>query len=288
MNNNILYIINQTSYNPSNYQKIINFFVKNFSSNSNSKIYLINHPILNEIIFVVKYELPVKFGNQTIDVSLLIYFPSIFPLDIEFYLENKKHLCVNYNYSNDVINRENLKLNLDFFCNWDSDKLNFSEIIKTLQLNFNTVFPAFKSMNSNEYLNYKGCCILNNVYQEVYLGNNNNHQLNIDINNNYVSNRNNNNGNNINRNNNVIQFRNPKINQKKRMNQNDIDKLGTELYNINNKYSTKNCRICLEDFKKDDVLRRLSCFHIFHKNCIDPWLKENGMCPIDKFNIELI
>ena len=168
MNNNIFYIINQTSYNPSYYQTILNFFIKNFSTNSKTKIYLINRPILNERIFVVKYELPVKFNKQTFDVSLLIYFPSSFPLDIEFYLENKINLAINNNYSNEVINRNNLRLNLDFFCNWDSNKLNFSEIIGNLQCNFDASFPVFRSMNSNE--EHEGCCILNNIIQEIFLG----------------------------------------------------------------------------------------------------------------------
>jgi hypothetical protein len=78
-----------------------------------------------------------------------------------------------------------------------------------------------------------------------------------------------------------------RINQKKRMTQNEIDQLGIEIYNINNNYSTKNCRICLVEFKNGNKLRRLPCLHIFHKKCIDHWLKDNGKCPIDNVNVEL-
>ena len=220
MNNNIFSIINQTTYNKLNYQKIIKFFLENFSSNSNSKIYLIERPILNEKIFVVRYELPVKFKNQTINVSLLIYFPSNFPFDIEFYLENRFNIAINNNYSNEVINRNTLRINLDFFCNWDKDKLNFSEIINTLQYNFNDSFPVFRSNISIE--NPGGCCNLNNIIQEIHLRNNqinnvilknennnnninsNNNKSNLNFNNNLINNYDNNNINhNINKNNNI-------------------------------------------------------------------------------------
>jgi len=41
------------------------------------------------------------------------------------------------------------------------------------------------------------------------------------------------------------------------------------------------CSICLEPFKNGDEIRRLPCFHIFHKNEIDRWLTTgNDKCPI--------
>jgi len=42
----------------------------------------------------------------------------------------------------------------------------------------------------------------------------------------------------------------------------------------------KNCTICLDDFKKDIMLRRLLCLHVFHQECIDEWLKKSKKCPI--------
>ena len=50
-------------------------------------------------------------------------------------------------------------------------------------------------------------------------------------------------------------------------------------------YSINECTFCLQEFRNGDVLRRLTCFHIFHKNCIDRWLRSNGFCPIDKVNV---
>ena len=45
----------------------------------------------------------------------------------------------------------------------------------------------------------------------------------------------------------------------------------------------KNCSICLNDFKLDDILIRFSCKeHIFHKNCIFTWLEKSDICPLCK------
>ncbi|KAK4371347.1 hypothetical protein RND71_010822 [Anisodus tanguticus] len=41
------------------------------------------------------------------------------------------------------------------------------------------------------------------------------------------------------------------------------------------------CSICLADYKDNDMLKLLSnCGHIFHVNCIDPWLRLHSTCPI--------
>ena len=45
------------------------------------------------------------------------------------------------------------------------------------------------------------------------------------------------------------------------------------------------CCICLEDFKEDDVVRRLPCLHIFHKDEIDKWLLRNHHCPLCQTSI---
>ncbi|KAG8390816.1 hypothetical protein BUALT_Bualt01G0122900 [Buddleja alternifolia] len=44
------------------------------------------------------------------------------------------------------------------------------------------------------------------------------------------------------------------------------------------------CSICLADYKDTDLLRLLpDCGHIFHLNCIDPWLILHPTCPICRF-----
>ncbi|EHA8586750.1 RING-H2 finger protein ATL70-like [Cocos nucifera] len=41
------------------------------------------------------------------------------------------------------------------------------------------------------------------------------------------------------------------------------------------------CTICLADYKDTDMLRGLpDCSHMFHVNCIDPWLRLHPTCPV--------
>ncbi|ESN98896.1 hypothetical protein HELRODRAFT_162362 [Helobdella robusta] len=47
----------------------------------------------------------------------------------------------------------------------------------------------------------------------------------------------------------------------------------------------KHCIICYEDYKKDDLIRLLPCFHIFHKRCVDRWLILKKTCPLCLFHV---
>lgn len=48
-----------------------------------------------------------------------------------------------------------------------------------------------------------------------------------------------------------------------------------------------NCAVCLCCFSHGELIRRLSCLHIFHRECIDPWLREKSVCPLCKLQINL-
>ena len=39
--------------------------------------------------------------------------------------------------------------------------------------------------------------------------------------------------------------------------------------------SLARCSVCLCDLEQGDSCRRLPCLHMFHKDCIDDWLKRN-------------
>ncbi|XP_058845548.1 E3 ubiquitin-protein ligase RNF128-like isoform X1 [Acipenser ruthenus] len=45
------------------------------------------------------------------------------------------------------------------------------------------------------------------------------------------------------------------------------------------------CAVCIEVYKLNDVVRILTCNHLFHKTCIDPWLLEHRTCPMCKCDI---
>ncbi|KAG0378150.1 hypothetical protein BGX24_004615 [Mortierella sp. AD032] len=39
------------------------------------------------------------------------------------------------------------------------------------------------------------------------------------------------------------------------------------------------CSVCKDEFTKEDNLLQLPCKHMFHEDCIKPWLKVSGTCP---------
>lgn len=43
------------------------------------------------------------------------------------------------------------------------------------------------------------------------------------------------------------------------------------------------CSVCLEQVNAGEHVRTLPCLHQFHVNCIDPWLRQQGTCPVCKF-----
>ena len=58
----------------------------------------------------------------------------------------------------------------------------------------------------------------------------------------------------------------------------NLEKLGEEY--------TKKCVICMENYKENDEVETLPCFHIFHKDCIEEWFNNNNNnCPICKNDI---
>lgn len=67
----------------------------------------------------------------------------------------------------------------------------------------------------------------------------------------------------------------------------EINKIPEEIVQNNINYESKFCSICLNNFKKGDLIKRLNCLHIFHKYCITLWLKKKNVCPIDKHVVDV-
>ncbi|ANB12203.1 hypothetical protein AWJ20_447 [Sugiyamaella lignohabitans] len=45
------------------------------------------------------------------------------------------------------------------------------------------------------------------------------------------------------------------------------------------------CAICIDSMSDEEMVRRLSCGHIFHPDCVDPWLTtRRAYCPLCKFD----
>lgn len=47
------------------------------------------------------------------------------------------------------------------------------------------------------------------------------------------------------------------------------------------------CAVCLDGFEANTLMRTLACEHVYHKDCIDPWLTDHGTCPLCKARIVL-
>jgi hypothetical protein len=47
----------------------------------------------------------------------------------------------------------------------------------------------------------------------------------------------------------------------------------------------KDCYICYEAYKAGEYQRPLPCGHVFHKKCIDKWLKTTITCPLCRNDI---
>lgn len=40
------------------------------------------------------------------------------------------------------------------------------------------------------------------------------------------------------------------------------------------------CSVCMEDFKLEEQVKQVPCGHLYHRDCIVPWLEMHGSCPI--------
>ena len=72
-----------------------------------------------------------------------------------------------------------------------------------------------------------------------------------------------------------------------------IEAINNEIYNYNtvkilNDIDNEDCSICLDklyDEESNKEIISLDCNHLFHKECVDPWITRNRNCPLCKRNI---
>lgn len=47
------------------------------------------------------------------------------------------------------------------------------------------------------------------------------------------------------------------------------------------------CTVCQYDFSENEDIRKLTCGHLFHIDCVDEWLLKNKQCPLCKVEIRI-
>lgn len=52
-------------------------------------------------------------------------------------------------------------------------------------------------------------------------------------------------------------------------------------------WAAKVCVICMEGFHAGETRKTLPCFHYFHQQCVDPWLRQKAECPTCKLRLEM-
>lgn len=64
------------------------------------------------------------------------------------------------------------------------------------------------------------------------------------------------------------------------MAKNDIQNLPSVGVTIDQVEKNLQCSVCMEDFKLEEQVKQVPCGHIYHRDCIVPWLEMHGSCPI--------
>jgi len=66
----------------------------------------------------------------------------------------------------------------------------------------------------------------------------------------------------------------------------DVEKVPTIKYS-KYKSSTDRCTVCQFEFDDGEILRKLNCGHLYHKGCVDDWLKKDKRCPVCKNEVKV-
>jgi len=59
-----------------------------------------------------------------------------------------------------------------------------------------------------------------------------------------------------------------------------IDSISTVVVNEEHIKSESDCSVCQDKFSVGEKVKCLPCRHMFHKDCIEPWLKLHNACPV--------
>jgi E3 ubiquitin-protein ligase RNF115/126 len=66
-----------------------------------------------------------------------------------------------------------------------------------------------------------------------------------------------------------------------------VEQLKKEKIEESNKenYEKQDCSVCKENYKLGDLISTMPCQHIFHEECLLPWLKQHNSCPVCRYEL---
>ena len=73
---------------------------------------------------------------------------------------------------------------------------------------------------------------------------------------------------------------------KKKLTDGDMNLLKNINIDVNKMCSQPSCPICSEDYSLGEELLELPCNHVFHRNCVIPWLEMKKTCPICRCKLD--
>ena len=74
--------------------------------------------------------------------------------------------------------------------------------------------------------------------------------------------------------------------RKNKVTVNETYRVCTVLYGNIKPPKQEECSICLEKFCRDNEVADLSCPHLFHMKCLQPWLVIKNACPLCRIPID--
>jgi E3 ubiquitin-protein ligase RNF115/126 len=68
----------------------------------------------------------------------------------------------------------------------------------------------------------------------------------------------------------------------------EVEKLQKEIVHEDNleKYKDCECAVCKEAYSKLEKTIKMPCNHLFHEDCIIPWLKQHNSCPVCRYELK--
>eukprot|EP01127_Copromyxa_protea_P012027 TRINITY_DN3095_c0_g1_i3.p1 TRINITY_DN3095_c0_g1~~TRINITY_DN3095_c0_g1_i3.p1 ORF type:complete len:126 (-),score=39.76 TRINITY_DN3095_c0_g1_i3:201-578(-) len=64
-----------------------------------------------------------------------------------------------------------------------------------------------------------------------------------------------------------------------------VDGLPRRPVTLQEQEQKKECTVCQCELKEAEEVLEMPCQHLFHEECITPWLKMNNSCPVCRFEL---